>query len=60
MFNEMRAVRNDSVYEPHHDAAEIAERLVEARVSMPGSLVALRTAIIRVRPGLAARLPHIR
>ena len=60
MFNEMRAVRNDSVYEAHHEADEIAERLAEARASMPGSLAALRTAIIGVRPGLAARLPHIR
>jgi hypothetical protein len=60
MFNEMRAVRNDSVYEAHHDAAEIAEHLAEARVAMPGALAALRTAIIGVRPGLTARLPHIR
>jgi hypothetical protein len=60
MFNEMRTVRNDSVYEAHHDAAEVAERLAEARASMPGSLAALRTAMIGVRPGLAARLPHIR
>jgi hypothetical protein len=59
-FQEMRAVRNDSVYEPTHDAAEIAESLSEARASMPGSLAALRTAIIGIRPGLAARLPHIR
>jgi hypothetical protein len=60
MFQEMRAVRNDSMYEATHDQAEVAERLSEARASMPGSLAALRTAIISVRPGLAARLPHIR
>jgi hypothetical protein len=60
MFNEMRAVRNDSVYEPTHDEAEVAERLSEARASMPASLAALRTAIISVRTGLAARLPPIR
>jgi hypothetical protein len=60
MFNEMRAVRNDSVYEAHHDAAEIAEHLTEARASMPLALAALRTEIIGVRRGLTARLPHIR
>ena len=60
MFNEMRAVRNDSVYEATHDEAEVAERLAEARASMPGALAALRTVIVGVRPGLAARLPHIR
>lgn len=59
-FQEMRAVRNDSVYEPTHDQAEVADRLTEARALMPGSLAALRTAIISVRPGLSARLPHIR
>lgn len=59
-FQEMRAVRNDSVYEPAHDEAEVTESLSEARASMPASLAALRTAIIGVRPGLAARLPHIR
>jgi hypothetical protein len=59
-FNEMRAVRNDSVYEARHDEAEVAEYLSEARASMPGSLAALRAAIISVRPALAARLPHIR
>jgi hypothetical protein len=59
-FQEMRAVRNDSVYEPTHDEAEVSESLAEARASMPISLAALRTEIIRVRPGLAARLPHIR
>lgn len=60
MFNEMRAVRNDSVYEPTHDEAAVIESLSEARASMPGSLAALRTAIISIRPGLSARLPHIR
>lgn len=59
-FQEMRAVRNDSVYEATHDPLEVAESLSEARASMPGSLAALRTAIIGIRPGLAARLPHIR
>jgi hypothetical protein len=59
-FNEMRAVRNDSVYEARHDEAEVAEHLSEARASMPGSLAALRSAIIGARPGLAARLPFIR
>jgi hypothetical protein len=60
MFNEMRAVRNDSVYEATHDALELSERLLEARASMPDALAALRTAIISLRPALAARLPHIR
>lgn len=60
VFNEMRAVRNDSVYEPVHDEAEIADRLSEARASTPGALAALRTAMIGVRPRLSARLPHIR
>jgi hypothetical protein len=60
MFNEMRAVRNESVYETTHDEAEVAERLSEARALMPSSLAALRTAIIGVRPRLSARLPHIR
>lgn len=59
-FNEMRAVRNDSVYEAVHDEAEVAEHLSEARDSMPGALAAIRTAILGVRPGLASRLPHIR
>lgn len=59
-FQEMRAVRNDSGYEPTHDAAEIADSLSEARASMPGSLAALRNSIIGVRPGLTARLPHVR
>ena len=60
MFNEMRAVRNDSVYEPTHDEAEVGERLSEGRGSMPDALAALRTAILSARPGLTARLPHIR
>lgn len=60
MFNEMRAVRNDSVYEAENDEAEVAERLSEALASMPASLAAFRGSIIGVRPGLATRLPHIR
>lgn len=59
-FNEMRSLRNDSVYEAAHDEGEVAEALSEARASMPASLAALRAEIIAVRPGLAARLPHIR
>ncbi|HEV3052339.1 MAG TPA: hypothetical protein VGX50_18655 [Longimicrobium sp.] len=60
MINEMRAARNDSVYEPTHDEAEVAERLAETRAAMPASLAALRTTIIGLRPGITARLPHIR
>jgi hypothetical protein len=59
-FDDMRGTRNDSVYEPTHDAEELAELLSEARMFMPDSLSALRTAIIAVRPGIEARLPHIR
>jgi hypothetical protein len=59
-FNDMRAVRNESVYEPTHDEAEVARHFSEARTFMPGSLAALRSAIIAVRPGIEARLPHIR
>jgi hypothetical protein len=59
-FDEMRATRNDSVYEPTHDEEEVVERLTEAREFMPASLSVLRSAIIAVRPGIEARLPHIR
>lgn len=59
-FDEMRATRNDSVYEPTHDEEELADHLSEARVFMPGALNALRAAIVAVRPGIEARLPHIR
>jgi hypothetical protein len=37
-FQEMRAVRNDSVYEATHNPAEVAESLTEAQASMPSSL----------------------
>lgn len=59
-FDEMRAMRNDSVYGPSRDEEELADHLSEARTFMPGSLAALRAAIIAVRPGIEARLPHIR
>lgn len=58
-FDEMRATRNDSVYEPTHDEAELAERLSDARELMPASMAALRKAILSVRPDLVARLPHV-
>lgn len=60
MFNEMRALRNESVYEATHVGPEMAGHLATALTSIPVSLAALRTVIIAARPGLAARLPHIR
>ena len=59
-FDEMRATRNDSVYEAVHDEEELAERVAEARAFLPDALTALRAAILAVRPALAPRLPHIR
>lgn len=59
-FDEMRTLRHASVYEPTHDEAELAARLSEARVLMPPAMETLRSAIIAVRPGIEARLPHIR
>lgn len=60
VFDEMRATRNDSVYELTHDEDELAEHLSEARMFMPESLGVLRACIIAARPGIEARLPHIR
>jgi hypothetical protein len=60
MFNEMRAVRNESVYEATHTGPDMADHLAAARASIPASLAAVRAVIIAARPGLAARLPHIR
>lgn len=58
-FDEMRATRNDSVYEASGDEEDLAEHLAEARAFMPGALTALRSAILGVRPGIAARLPRV-
>lgn len=60
MFDEMRGTRNDSVYDATANEARVTEHLSEAREAVPESLAALRTAILAVRPGIAARLPHIR
>lgn len=59
-FDEMRGMRNDSVYGAFDDEAELAAHLSEALAFMPGALAALRSAILSVRPGLSARLPHIK
>jgi hypothetical protein len=58
-FDEMRATRNDSVYEALDDEADLTAHLAEARTFMPGALAALRSVITVVRPGLAARLRRI-
>lgn len=58
-FDEMRATRNDSVYEALDDEADLTAHLAEARAFMPGALAVLRSVITGVRPGLAARLPRI-
>jgi len=46
LFDEMRATRHISVYEPTRDPAEVAARLVEARALVPGALAALREVVI--------------
>lgn len=58
-FDEMRATRNESIYEATHDEAELADALIEARAAMPEALAALRTAILAVRPRIVARLLRI-
>ena len=58
-FHEMRATRNDSVYEATADEEDLSAHLAEARAFMPGALDALRSAIMAVRSGIAARLPRV-
>jgi len=58
-FDEMRGTRNDSIYGVNLDEIDLAERLAEGLTHLPEAMSALRTAILAVRPGIAARLPRV-
>lgn len=56
VFDELRATRHESIYEPHSDEGEMAAQLAHALIALPKALAALRLSIITVRPRLASTL----
>ena len=59
-FDALRMVRHDVVYEPEHEEAEMADRLVRAMDALRAGLPACHAEIIAVRPSVSPTLPPIR
>ena len=55
-FDELRATRHESIYEPEHDAAEIGEARDEAVRMLAATLPAIRAWLVAKRPSLGALL----
>jgi hypothetical protein len=60
LFDELRAIRHDSVYEPQSDEVDMNKELAQAFTRVPPAFAALRDSIIRIRPNLAQRLVPLR
>ena len=60
LFDKLRAIRHESVYEPGEDETEIAEQLAQALATIPPALAEMGASILAVRPILTNRLPPIR
>lgn len=59
-FDELRATRHESVYEPDEDEAEIVDRLEEALQTLSRALPAIRAWLVKARPALADVLDSLR
>jgi hypothetical protein len=55
-FDELRAIRHESIYEPTEDEREVAARLADALVTLRDALPAMREWLVRERSTLAAIL----
>jgi hypothetical protein len=52
-FDELRAIRHESIYEPAEDEKEIAARVVDAIETLGDALPAIRAWLVLERPTLA-------
>lgn len=58
-FDEMRATRHESIYEPDEDDATLASRLAEAVSYLASAPPEIRSWLIAARPGLARTLRSV-
>lgn len=58
-FDELRATRHESIYEPSEDEAEVAVRVSDALAILQQAFPAVRTWLARERPTLAASLATV-
>lgn len=58
-FDELRATRHESIYEPDEDEAEIATRVTDALATLRQALPAVRAWLARERPTLATSLATV-
>jgi hypothetical protein len=58
-FDELRATRHESIYEPEEDEAEMAARLAGALAALGEALPEIHASIMAARPRLAGSLPSI-
>lgn len=58
-FDELRATRHESIYEPEVDEAEIAQRAVEALDTLALALQAIRAWLIARNPSLGRTLVEL-
>lgn len=59
IFDELRATRHESIYEPDEDEAEIMRRLIEALGSLERALPAIRGWLAKTRASLARVLADV-
>jgi hypothetical protein len=59
-FDALRMVRHDVVYEPEHEEAEMADRLVRVIDALRAGLPACHDEIITVRPSVSPMLAPLR
>jgi hypothetical protein len=58
-FDELRAIRHESIYEPAEDEREIAARLADAIATLRDALPVMRVWLVRERSTLAAILAPV-
>lgn len=58
-FDELRALRHASIYEPDEDEAELAAHVTEALATLCQALPAVRAWLVHERPALAAALASV-
>lgn len=58
-FDEMRATRHESIYEPDEDDATLVSRLTEAVSYLASALPEIRSWLIAARPGLVRTLRSV-
>ena len=55
-FDELRAIRHESIYEPEEDDTEIVNRLADALALLDEAMPAIRRWLLREHPAVAAAL----